>query len=600
MATTYRTPGVYIEEISKFPPSIAEVETAIPAFIGYTQKAVKGGIDYLDLLKKSADAAAAAAQKNTEAIKAEADAKANPGDQAKQDAAKAARKGADDAQAAADAAKFSPVPIRITSLLEYEKFFGKTMNAKGIRVKVTSEEITAEIDQLPTHNMYYSLQAYFANGGGPCYIVPVGGISHFVPKKGDDGKEVLVEEETPVEAADLIGGLDAIAKEDEVTLIVFPESLSLITVENLSKDPAGAYGKFKGLHDAALKQCNDLQDRFVVMDALLDPATLDKTIKDFSVFDAAEAFRSFGTGTDNSKYGAAYGPHLETIFTYLYDEKDVEVTIYRAYRNSKGDLVSPTDSTGKPAELQLPTDPYFSEPADPQHPDGPKKNQPTKSDLDSLGPNSRPTKEGEIFPLAKSAIDRLPVILPTSPIVAGIYASVDNDRGVWKAPANVSLLSVIKPTIKITKEDQDNLNVHTTGKSINAIRAFTGKGTLVWGARTLAGNNNEWRYISVRRFFIMVEESVKKGTESFVFEPNDANTWTKVRAMIENFLTLQWRAGALQGAKPEQAFYVRVGLPETMTALDILEGRMIIEIGMAVVRPAEFIILKFSHKMVES
>ena len=123
---------------------------------------------------------------------------------------------------------------------------------------------------------------------------------------------------------------------------------------------------------------------------------------------------------------------------------------------------------------------------------------------------------------------------------------------------------------------------------------------MVWGARTLAGNDNEWRYIPVRRFFNMAEESIKKATEQFVFEPNDKNTWVKVRAMIENFLILQWRAGALAGAKPDQAFFVRVGLGETMTAQDILEGRMNVEIGMAVVRPAEFIILKFSHKMQEA
>jgi hypothetical protein len=98
----------------------------------------------------------------------------------------------------------------------------------------------------------------------------------------------------------------------------------------------------------------------------------------------------------------------------------------------------------------------------------------------------------------------------------------------------------------------------------------------------------------------MVEESVKKATAQFVFEPNDANTWVKIRAMIENFLSLQWRAGALAGAKPDEAYYVRVGLGQTMTAQDILNGFMNVEIGMAVVRPAEFIILKFSHKMQES
>ncbi len=123
---------------------------------------------------------------------------------------------------------------------------------------------------------------------------------------------------------------------------------------------------------------------------------------------------------------------------------------------------------------------------------------------------------------------------------------------------------------------------------------------MVWGARTLDGNSNDWRYIPVRRLFIMVEESVKKATYQFVFEPNDANTWVRIRAMIENFLTLIWRDGALAGTKPEQAFYVKVGLNQTMTAIDILEGRMIIEIGMAAVRPAEFIVLRFSHKMQES
>ena len=139
-----------------------------------------------------------------------------------------------------------------------------------------------------------------------------------------------------------------------------------------------------------------------------------------------------------------------------------------------------------------------------------------------------------------------------------------------------------------------------TGKSINAIRAFSGRGNLIWGARTLAGNDNEWRYVPVRRFFNMVEESVKKSTSWAVFEPNTAPLWIKVKSMIENYLIKKWREGALAGATPEEAFFVKIGLGETMTAQDILEGRMIVEIGMAAVRPAEFIILKFSHKMQES
>jgi phage tail sheath protein FI len=193
------------------------------------------------------------------------------------------------------------------------------------------------------------------------------------------------------------------------------------------------------------------------------------------------------------------------------------------------------------------------------------------------------------------------MILPPSSAVAGVYASVDSNRGVWKAPANTSLSSVLGPYFLISTQDQESLNIDTnSGKSINAIRYFTGRGTLVWGTRTLAGNDNEWRYVPVRRFFNYAEESIKKATEPFVFEPNDINTWVRVKAMTENFLTLEWRRGALAGAKPIDAFYVKVGLGETMTALDILEGRMIIEIGLAVVRPAEFIILRFSHKMQES
>jgi hypothetical protein len=205
-----------------------------------------------------------------------------------------------------------------------------------------------------------------------------------------------------------------------------------------------------------------------------------------------------------------------------------------------------------------------------------------------------------VFAAAKEEIQRAMALLPPSGSVAGVYAAVDRSRGVWKAPANVSLSGVSALAVKINDASQAGLNVHTTGKSINAIRTFTGKGSLIWGARTLDGNSNEWRYISVRRFFNMAEESIKKATVPFTFEPNDANTWIRVRAMIENFLTLQWRAGALAGEKTAHAFYVKVGLGETMTAQDILEGRMIVEIGMAVVRPAEFIVLKFAHKMQEA
>ena len=201
--------------------------------------------------------------------------------------------------------------------------------------------------------------------------------------------------------------------------------------------------------------------------------------------------------------------------------------------------------------------------------------------------------------MAKAAIDDIEVLLPASSSVVGKYAEVDNSRGVWKAPANVNLDFVDSPEFLVTHKEQEDLNVdNVAGKSINVIRTFTGRGAaVVWGARTLAGNDNEWRYIPVRRFFNMVEESTKNATEQFVFEPNDLNTWIRVKSMISNYLTQQWKAGALQGTTTAEAFFIKVGLGETMTEVDIWEGRMIVEIGLAVVRPAEFIILKFMHKM---
>jgi len=134
----------------------------------------------------------------------------------------------------------------------------------------------------------------------------------------------------------------------------------------------------------------------------------------------------------------------------------------------------------------------------------------------------------------------------------------------------------------------------------SSIRGFAGKGTLVWGARTLAGNDNEWRYVNVRRLFNLIEESTRKASAFAVFEANDATTWLKVKGMIDSYLYGLWEQGALAGPTPEKAYYVLVGLGKTMTTQDILEGRLIVEIGVAAVRPAEFIVLRFSHKLQEA
>ena len=249
-------------------------------------------------------------------------------------------------------------------------------------------------------------------------------------------------------------------------------------------------------------------------------------------------------GMANLKYGAAYYPYLQTSLVYQYDAANVKI-------------------------------------------DG------TTDTLASIESNNT-----GLYNQIKTGLSQQRVIMPPSPAIAGIYARVDGTRGVWKTPANESVLEVISPLTKITNEEQDNLNIDpTAGKSINAIRSFTGKGTLVWGSRTLAGNDNEWRYVSVRRLFNMIEESAQKATAFAVFEPNDPSTWLKVKAMLQSFLFGLWQQGALVGPTQDAAFFVNVGLGKTMTPQDVLEGRLIVEIGAAAVRPAEFIILKFSHQM---
>ncbi len=474
-----KTPGVYIDEVPKFAPSVASVATAIPVFIGYTRNITSQGETLVNR------------------------------------------------------------PVRIKSMVEYETIYGARLETftavVGTNAQGQNVVTTAPVPPATLSRMFYSLQLYFANGGGTCYIVSIGA------------------DTAAVTFANHQAGLTAAGKEDEPTLIVFPDALRLTRTE------------FYQIYQAALAQCNDLKDRFTLCDVFNGHLDYTVPLGENVIDDAALGFRNL-IGNNFLLYGAVYYPHLDTSLAFNYDEEAVTIT---------GIL----DSAAVPANTRL----RVLEPATPA------------DELRSLY-----HRANQLYHQIRSSIASMPLVLPPSAAMAGVYATVDSTRGVWKAPANISLRFVRRPSAAIDDASQADLNVHPTGKSVNAIRSFSGRGVMVWGARTLAGNDNEWRYINVRRFFNMVEESVKKASEPFVFEPNDANTWVKVRAMIENFLILQWRAGALAGAKPEHAFYVRVGLGQTMTALDILEGRMIVEIGMAVVRPAEFIILRFSHKMQES
>jgi phage tail sheath protein FI len=187
--------------------------------------------------------------------------------------------------------------------------------------------------------------------------------------------------------------------------------------------------------------------------------------------------------------------------------------------------------------------------------------------------------------------------LPPSGAIAGLYAYTDNTRGVFTAPANVAVICAVSPAAGIDDHAQADLNAPLDGLAVNAIRSFPGKGVLVWGARTLDGNSADWRYISVRRTVLMLEQSIKLALQAFTFAANDAATWVAVQGMVENFLNTMWREGALQGAKPSDACYAAIGLGRTMTENDILEGRMVLQVGVALVRPAEFLILTFQQQV---
>lgn len=195
-----------------------------------------------------------------------------------------------------------------------------------------------------------------------------------------------------------------------------------------------------------------------------------------------------------------------------------------------------------------------------------------------------------IVTIDPDSIDRF-TIVPPSGFVAGVFARTDRTRGVHKAPGNEAVTGIVGLTQTYTTRRQDLLNPG----GVNLIRAFPGRGTLLWGARN-ATDDTTWRYINVRRLFNMIEVSVENATQWVVFEPNTAQTWIRIKVSVENFLDQQWRAGALAGTKPEQAYRVRVGLGETMTETDIDLGLIITEVAIAPAKPAEFVVFRFSHK----
>lgn len=656
MATVYKTPGVYVEEIPKLPPSVAQVETALPAFIGYTEKADK--LSPNDLLN---------------------------------------------------------IPLKIGSLLEYQLYFGgrPSLTINQVVVDANGNFKSASINN--SLFMFDAVKMFYDNGGGDCYIVSVGSYTSSKSKgdflDGVKGLRAIEKEDQPtllvfpdnsnfssgndyyeiyqqallqcemlgdrfvimdVKNTDYNGSdfrnnigmtalkygavytpwLKAIVSR-EIRYSDFmnntshtnrfvkestPVNLTGLTNSTTSVEIIGQISKLNSAiadNNLVKEQYNMLNGSFDTLDlqynALETELQSNRTAANlqttmdflFSIARSVDVLAGAGVGSvsNDNNLKSNFGNQV-SLLKHSYElligyDQEADAKLDDAYDTSFGnpdvpghanwgniftlpaavtDVIEGADDAARINSLIPLLRAEFNA----------ISNIFNNGILLSADSAEKETDNGltKVFPTYKniiSGIQNTPTIVPPCGAVAGIYALTDRTRGVWKAPANASVLGIIGPDTSFRLTELDALNVDVTaGKSVNAIRSFTGKGTLVFGARTLAGNDNEWRYVSVRRFFNMVEESCKKSTEPFVFEPNDANTWVKIQGMIENFLTTLWRQGALQGAKPEHAFYVAVGLGKTMTSLDILEGRLIVEIGMAVVRPAEFIILRFTHKLAES
>lgn len=554
-----KTPGVYIEEKNAFSNSVVEVATAVPAFIGYTEIAEHKGNSLknvpwrissmaefhryfghgpMDVARFSLTQIAAAAKADPAkgAVKSDVNAEAKP--DVKPEAKPAAKDAADKAGTeATPAPPPTPLAARDRSPL--------TVNGTGYQLAQTSG----------FYLLYNSIRLFFQNGGGTCYIVSVG-----------------LYDATPgihIEQGDLQAGLEALTAEIEPTMVVIPEAV-LLKRDNCHS-----------LYKLALAHCGEVMKNRI---ALLDVWEGYQAGPEMEA--SVAAFRE-GVGKNTLAFGAAYFPWVHTT---IVQEREL------SYRNiDSGSQQTLISCIG----VELAAKGVQGDRLALQKAEVAKIATATDDDDVALLAKTLTNLSGFFNSIITEMTRRLN-LLPPSGAMAGVYTMVDNARGVWKAPANVSLNSVIAPSVPISHVQQEDLNVTPQGKSINAIRTFIGEGTLVWGARTLDGNSLDWRYVNVRRTMIMLEESIRLAAKAMVFEPNVANTWVTVRSMIGNFLTGIWKRGGLAGAVPEDAFSVHVGLGETMTPEDILEGIMNVTVLVAISRPAEFIQITFQQQMQKS
>ena len=498
MATRLATPGVYVEEKSAFGNSVVSVPTAVPAFVGYTEKAIRGTQQLIN------------------------------------------------------------IPTRITSLSEYHTLFGGPSETKFEISSDENQHFKLRMVKSTRFLMYDSMRFFFNNGGSVCYIVSVGDYTSGISSKKLSDKKNN-------------GGIVTLEKNLEPTILVVPDAVLL------SEDDCYS------LQAEMLAHCGQkMRNRFAVIDVY--GGRSERTHDDGDVINK---FRE-GIGSNSLAWGAAYYPFVNTT---VYSPSEVD---YTRISNPEGlieMLTSEVDVALEAGKIQ-------EAKAEAIKVEILKINDPENVDIQSTNSILK-SVSGKYNLILENMLYQLN-IMPPSSAMAGAYSMVDAVFNVGKAPANISLGSVISPCVDINSNDQEDMNMPLNGKAINAIRNFPGKGTLVWGARTLDGNSQDWRYISVRRTMTYLEQSIKSASEAFVFEPNNANTWSNLRSTVTNFLSNQWSGGLLVGSSPNEAFEVEIGLGSTMTANDILDGILKMTVKVAIVRPAEFIVLTFEQKMQES
>lgn len=409
--------------------------------------------------------------------------------------------------------------------------------------------------------LYNSIQLFYQNGGGAAYIVSVGSYGAPSGNPMTPGTQII---NPNVQLGDLKRGLDLLKNEQEPTMYICPEATLLSVADNGT------------LMQEMLLLCTQTQTSVSVFDIIggrnPDPIMYTTDIT---------TFRN-NTGVQGLNYGTAYYPFIGTT---VMGTQDIDYTnLFGGDIKQLAPLINPASSPNAAVATIL---------SNIASPPGPPLTVPQY--------NSSLINASKTYATIIKNILSTANILPPSGAMAGVMATIDSQDGVWQSPANVSIVGAASLPIRLSESQQENLNMDAvSGKSINAIRFFNGVGILVWGARTLDGNSQDWKYLSVRRTITMLEQSCKLAARAYVFEPNNKNTWEGVKAMIGSFLTMIWAEGGLMGATPSDAFSVDCGLGTTMTSDDILNGFMLVTVKVAVVRPAEFILITFQQEMAVS